>query len=337
MQEYSDYTRKVKFGNTPGVLYAFRCELTHGTWFLGDVCFVIDIVNIIQFIMACAIFLLQCVVQGTPLFYKVGRNVVKLVLTTQLLTSGFKVVFLFIVILNLSRHLIIILVIIEYFRTSAPAITVVKSVVDPIKVLVSSLILIMAFILLFSIIIFQFFHKDFFENHLVCQTLMTCFIECLNYGMRNGGGVGDSMFAYNYDFHPGDWAARAILDLLFFVIVNIILLNVVFGVIIDKFGEFRDEKMERMDDKDNVCYICGKDRPAISQYIDYDHHTTQQHYIRDYWYYILHLKKMDPREMNGLQHYVARYLALDTPSFDWFPIGRALAIESAQKEVRAEA
>jgi len=221
--------------------------------------------------------------------------------------------------------MIMVVVLVEFVRLSDAAQTVARSVYEPAKTLIVSFIFIVAFIILFAIIIFQFFPKDFFENDLVCQSLLTCFIECLNYGMRNGGGVGDSMYSHSFERHAYLWYLRTLLDLLFFLLINIVLLNVVFGIIIDKFGSFRDDKLSMMKDMENTCYVCGKQRSDISQFIDYTDHTTKQHGLARYWNFILYLKTKPRNEMTGLQHYVLDLV--ETKSFKWFPIGRSLELE----------
>lgn len=232
-----------------------------------------------------------------------------------------------IMILENLPAMIMVVVLVEFMRISDAARQVARSVIEPtqIKTLVSSFIFIGASIMFFAILIFQFFPKDFFENDLVCQSLISCFIECFNYGMRNGGGVGDSMFPHSYETHARLWFMRTVLDLSFFLFVNIILLNVVFGIIIDKFGSFRDDKLNIMNDMENTCYICGKDRSEISQFIDYNDHITTQHGLIRYWNFILYLKTKPKTEMTGLQHYVLDLV--ETTSFKWFPIGRSVELE----------
>ena len=244
------------------------------------------------------------------------------------------------------RAMIILVLLFEYVRISDAARTVIQSVWQPIRSILTSFVLILAMIMLFSIIVFQFFHKDFFENELVCQTLFFCLIECINYGMRNGGGVGDSLYAHSYESHKSEWQARTVMDLSFFLLVNIILLNVVFGIIIDTFGMFRDEKLEKMKDKEDVCYVCGKHRSEISQYVDYTDHITAQHGVMSYWHFILYLKqkkkletglkslKKKTNDMTGLQHYVLTYAeANDTR---WLPIGQSLAFALEKKKQEQE-
>lgn len=52
--------------------------------------------------------------------------------------------------------------------------------------------------------------------------------------------------------------ARVIYDLLFFFIVIIIVLNLIFGVIIDTFADLRSEKQQKETDLKNTCFICGE-------------------------------------------------------------------------------
>jgi len=72
---------------------------------------------------------------------------------------------------------------------------------------------------------------------LVCESLSTCFIYMVNQGLRNGGGIGDSMKPEPL----GDrFFAKNMYELTFFIIINVISLNIIFGVIIDTFSQLRD-------------------------------------------------------------------------------------------------
>ena len=54
------------------------------------------------------------------------------------------------------------------------------------------------------------------------------------------------------------FVARVIYDLLFFFVVIIIVLNLIFGVIIDTFADLRSEKQNKEEILKNTCFICGK-------------------------------------------------------------------------------
>jgi hypothetical protein len=53
---------------------------------------------------------------------------------------------------------------------------------------------------------------------------------------------------------------RFVYDLSFFIIIIVLLMNLVFGIIIDAFGDMRDQRRETEDDISNKCFICGINR-----------------------------------------------------------------------------
>lgn len=89
-----------------------------------------------------------------------------------------------------------------------------------------------------------------------CDTLIMCIITTLNNGLRNGGGIGDVLRKPSSS--ESLYLIRFVYDLLFFFIVIIITLNLIFGVIIDTFGDLRQEKQEKDYTLRNTCFICGK-------------------------------------------------------------------------------
>lgn len=98
---------------------------------------------------------------------------------------------------------------------------------------------------------FQFIADTFYDDTLhssllnrkgdsVCMSLMHCFLSTLNYGVRMGGGIGEFLPAQT--FIPENRLAyyiRFAYDLSFFLLVITILLNVIFGIIIDTFAQLR--------------------------------------------------------------------------------------------------
>jgi hypothetical protein len=95
----------------------------------------------------------------------------------------------------------------------------------------------------------------------ICQSMMHCFLSNINYGLRGGGGIGENL--------PTQTAAkeniqgfyfRAVYDLTFFLVVITILLNIIFGIIIDTFAQLRSLKDETESDMKNICFICNHER-----------------------------------------------------------------------------
>jgi inositol 1,4,5-triphosphate receptor type 3 len=73
----------------------------------------------------------------------------------------------------------------------------------------------------------QYFDDDLYRND--GATLLRCFLATLNYGERLSGGSGDHFR------HLSD-GGRVAVDLLYWWVVLIVMLNVVFGIILNNFG-----------------------------------------------------------------------------------------------------
>ena len=103
---------------------------------------------------------------------------------------------------------------------------------------------------IFAIFGYWFFHDMYLDENInshiasimgepTCTDLKHCFLSTINYGLRNGGGIGDSMLPQSYA-DKENYYLRFVFDLAFFMLIVIILLNIVFGIIIDSFAELRD-------------------------------------------------------------------------------------------------
>lgn len=71
----------------------------------------------------------------------------------------------------------------------------------------------------------------------ICMSLLHCFLSTFNYGVRTGGGMGEFLPAEtgaSYNFLA--YYVRFFFDITFFLLVITILLNVIFGIIIDTFA-----------------------------------------------------------------------------------------------------
>ena len=66
------------------------------------------------------------------------------------------------------------------------------------------------------------------------------------------------------DENKNKFFVRFVYDVTCFIIINIMLLNIIFGIIIDTFAVLRDEKNTIEYDKKNVCFVCSIHRQAVS-------------------------------------------------------------------------
>ncbi|KAM4675653.1 inositol 1,4,5-trisphosphate-gated calcium channel ITPR2 [Discoglossus pictus] len=169
-----------------------------------------------------------------------------------------------------------------------------------------------------------------------CDTLLMCIVTVLNQGLRNGGGVGDVLRKPSKD--EPLFAARVVYDLLFYFIVIIIVLNLIFGVIIDTFADLRSEKQKKEEILKTTCFICGLERDKFdNKTVSFEEHIMSEHCMWHYLYFIVLVKVKDPTEYTGPESYVAQMIA--EKNLDWFPRMRAMSLvssegDSEQNEIR---
>jgi inositol 1,4,5-triphosphate receptor type 3 len=173
-------------------------------------------------------------------------------------------------------------------------------------------------IFIFATIGFAYFNEYYSEENAqfitYCSTLYECFFSTLNLGIRMGGGIGDALVSpkigrWNY------WP-RVVFDIAFFVIVIIIILNVIFGIIIDTFAELRDKRQALESDMKNNCYICGTLRSTLElQGQGWAKHFLVEHSPLAYLAFIIYLREKEMIECNGLEKFVKEKLQTFDTSF----------------------
>jgi len=164
-----------------------------------------------------------------------------------------------------------------------------------------------------------------------CDTLLMCIVTTMNQGLRNGGGIGDVLRQPSTD--EPFYMLRVIYDILFFFIVIIIVLNLIFGVIIDTFADLRSEKHQKEEIKKNTCFICGLERKEFdNKNVTFEDHVKKEHNMWNYLWFIVLIKVKDPTEFTGPESYV--HQMVKDRCLDWFPRLRAisLAVEDVDGE-----
>ncbi|XP_073724012.1 inositol 1,4,5-trisphosphate-gated calcium channel ITPR3 isoform X3 [Misgurnus anguillicaudatus] len=169
-----------------------------------------------------------------------------------------------------------------------------------------------------------------------CDTLLMCIITVLNHGLRNGGGVGDVLRkpSKNEPLFP----ARVVYDLLFFFVVIIIVLNLIFGVIIDTFADLRSEKQKKEEILKTTCFICCLERDKFdNKTVSFEEHIKLEHNIWNYLYFIVLVREKNKTDYTGPESYVAHMIK--NKNLDWFPRMQAMSLvvtegDGEQNEMR---
>ena len=125
---------------------------------------------------------------------------------------------------------------------------VILSVTMNIKLLGMTAMLGVILVYIYSVIAFLFISDLYFDEGIemglinkagdsICMSLLHCFLSTFNYGIRTGGGMGEFLPAETAaEYNSIAYNIRFVFDVTFFLLIITILLNVIFGIIIDTFA-----------------------------------------------------------------------------------------------------
>ena len=121
-----------------------------------------------------------------------------------------------------------------------------------------------------------------------------------------------------------------IYDLTFFFFINIIGLNMIFGIIIDTFGELRDIENEKQNTLRRTCLVCGMSKTQFESLgVSFIYHTRLQHNIEDYVAYLIRLLINKDDLYHDLDYYIYENFANQNVS--WLPNQGTIFIRSLQR------
>ncbi|KAG1681767.1 Ryanodine receptor [Nymphon striatum] len=197
--------------------------------------------------------------------------------------------------------------------------TILQSVTHNGKQLVLTLMLLMIVVYMYTVIAFNFFRKFYIqeEDDAKCHNMFTCFMFHLYKGVRAGGGIGDEIEAPDGDEYE---AQRILFDFTFFFFVIVILLAIIQGLIIDAFGELRDQLQSVSEDMEANCFICGIGKDYFDKVPHgFDTHVSKEHDFANYMFFLMHLINKPDTEYTGQETYV--WELYQNRCWDFFPVG----------------
>ncbi|KAK2706501.1 hypothetical protein QYM36_016513 [Artemia franciscana] len=200
--------------------------------------------------------------------------------------------------------------------------TILQSVTHNGKQLVLTVMLLTIIVYLYTVIAFNFFRKFYVQEEddnvdKKCHDMLTCFTFHIYKGVRAGGGIGDEIESPDgddYEFY------RIMFDITFFFFIIVILLAIIQGLIIDAFGELRDQLESVKEDMESNCFICGIGKDYFDKVPHgFDVHVQKEHNLANYLFFLMHLINKPDTEYTGQETYV--WNMYQQRSWDFFPVG----------------
>ncbi|KAI1240808.1 hypothetical protein IHE44_0009251 [Lamprotornis superbus] len=140
---------------------------------------------------------------------------------------------------------------------------------------------------LYTVVAFNFFRKFYNKSEdgdmpdMKCDDMLTCYMFHMYVGVRAGGGIGDEIedpAGDEYEIY------RIIFDITFFFFVIVILLAIIQGLIIDAFGELRDQQeqvKEDMECQKSLYHIYGEENNRTVWVPKSTRRSTKPHITED--------------------------------------------------------
>jgi ryanodine receptor 2 len=201
--------------------------------------------------------------------------------------------------------------------------TILQSVTHNGKQLMLTVMLLSIIVYLYTVIAFNFFRKFYVQEEegeeadYKCHDMLSCYMFHLYVGVRAGGGIGDEINPPDGDPYE---VYRILFDITFFFFVIVILLAIIQGLIIDAFGELRDQLEQVKEDLESSCFICGIGKDYFDKIPHgFEIHVKNEHNFANYMFFLMHLINKPDTEYTGQESYV--WGQYQQRCWDFFPVG----------------
>jgi inositol 1,4,5-triphosphate receptor type 1 len=207
---------------------------------------------------------------------------------------------------------------------------VIEAVAGKVWQIVFVVLLMMSIMFAYAVLSYTFLSTFFnAQSNLFCSTLWQCFITVMREGILDTFGNRIPVTAVN-QIHPdfGIYVWRAIIDLSFYVVINIIGLNIITAILVDRFSELRAKKDAAYNDQKSVCFICGIPNDTFEKEgvkgKGFRDHYKNDHNVYSYIYYVLYIKSKSTQDHNAIEKYV--YDMVNKKSVKFYPLHKAKAL-----------
>lgn len=150
------------------------------------------------------------------------------------------------------------------------------------------------------------------NNSARCTSIWKCVLIVLDIGLRKGD-IGEAMDDIEWKAEqdvPDRYFIfyRMLYTFLFYTTVTTILMNIIFGIIIDTFAELREKKDQVESDIEGRCFICGIERFMFDQLSTegngFDNHVENDHNMWKYIFFQVYLREKNFDDYSGGESYV---------------------------------
>jgi hypothetical protein len=154
----------------------------------------------------------------------------------------------------------------------------------------------------------------------LCTSLGHCILSLLYKGFRQGEGVGGVISLIEFRDDPTHYWGRLIYDNSFFILCQVLLTNMIMGMLVDTFRALNEEKYKRTITLNATCFICDGTEETITSLADpkaFESHKETEHNLWHYFFYHYYLVQKSQSELTNAEFYV--FNKMKGKEIDWFP------------------
>ena len=184
------------------------------------------------------------------------------------------------IILGIAIHPFFYAFLVTYVIVQSPMMnSLLKAIWEPKTAILATIFLMILIVYLLIIWSYDSFPVDYPDNN--CYSLWTCFLVSIDQTLKNGG-IGNYLnpsYTVKENSIDIDYE-RLAYDNLEFLLITLLLIAIISGIIIDKFGELRARREENIADAKSSCFICGRETKDIDKDLtcpSFDFHVQLQH------------------------------------------------------------
>ena len=121
------------------------------------------------------------------------------------------------------------------------------------------------------------------------------------------------------------------------MIITILLLNLIFGIILDTFSSMRERASDQLEKRSNRCIICGLQRQRFEVFNDigshcggWEKHYKEEHNVWHYFFFVVHLRTKQYTEFTGIEKEVNDMILKSNLS--WIPRNKAISANNEDSD-----
>jgi len=156
------------------------------------------------------------------------------------------------------------------------------------------------------------------ELYFLCESLVSCMLITFDFGLRRHAGLGEIIPKASFKYERSIYLKKFFLETSYYIIVTVIIMNIVFGILIDTFRELRMNSKEMENKKDNFCLICDSKKEELERNkISFYKHVNYNHDVWNYIQYMIKIMNSSPQDLTSINNYAYQMISLKL--IHWFP------------------